>query len=132
MARAVRIRAKECCEYCLLPQASQEATFHIDHILPRAAGGETVETNLALACVSCSLRKGARTHSIDSDFPVRIFNPRTDDWNEHFNLSSEYFINGLTDTGRITAQILAMNRPAIVAIRKELEFFKRLLDSMRS
>jgi 5-methylcytosine-specific restriction endonuclease McrA len=76
MARAVRERAQECCEYCLLPQSSQEAAFHIDHILPRVVGGATVEDNLALACVSCSLRKGARTHSMDSDIPVRIFDPR--------------------------------------------------------
>jgi hypothetical protein len=109
----------------MLPQSSQEATFHIDHILPRVAGGETVEDNLALACVSCSLRKGARTHSIDSDVPVRIFDPRTDDWNKHFILTDDYLINGLTATGRATVQMLAMNRPAIVAIRKELDFFRR-------
>ena len=29
--------------------------FHIDHIKPLAADGQTVAENLALACVSCSL-----------------------------------------------------------------------------
>ena len=62
---------------------------------------------------------------------MRIFDPRTDDWNNHFILTDDYLINGLTATGRATVQLLAMNRPAIVAIRKELDFFKRsLLDSM--
>ena len=37
LARLVRRRAAEVCEYCQLPQSSQEATFHIDHIIPRIA-----------------------------------------------------------------------------------------------
>lgn len=53
--RHVRHRASDICEYCLLPQFMQEATFHIDHIRPRAAGGRTTLGNLALACVTCSL-----------------------------------------------------------------------------
>jgi 5-methylcytosine-specific restriction endonuclease McrA len=61
LAKLVRARAGYKCEYCRLPQSSQEAAFHIDHILPQAAGGATVADNLALACVTCSLRKAART-----------------------------------------------------------------------
>ncbi len=53
-------RANNRCEYCGLAQVGQAATFHVDHVIPIAAGGETVEENLALACVSCSLRKGAK------------------------------------------------------------------------
>ena len=43
-------RATEHCEYCGLSQEGQEATFHIDHVIPKTAGGETVAGNLALAC----------------------------------------------------------------------------------
>ena len=50
-------RAGNRCEYCRLSQEGQEATFHIDHITPKARGGLTEPKNLALACVSCSLRK---------------------------------------------------------------------------
>ena len=64
--RLVRRRAKNICEYCLLPQEWQEATFHVDHIEPLSAGGETKAENLALACVSCSLRKAARVRVRDS------------------------------------------------------------------
>ena len=49
LRRLVLRRARICCEYCLLPQDSQEATFHIDHIHPRSLGGLTVADNLALA-----------------------------------------------------------------------------------
>ena len=37
LARAVRDRAGNICEYCHLPQLLQEAAFHIDHISPRLA-----------------------------------------------------------------------------------------------
>jgi 5-methylcytosine-specific restriction endonuclease McrA len=65
LRRLVTQRAAGCCEYCRLSQEGQEATFHIDHVIPVAAGGETVAENLALACVSCSLRKAARQTAVD-------------------------------------------------------------------
>lgn len=64
---AVISRAGNRCEYCQLSQMGQEAAFHIDHIVPRVADGPTVIDNLALACVSCSLRKLARQVGIDPD-----------------------------------------------------------------
>ena len=66
LRREVIRRAGNRCEYCRLSQAGQEAAFHIDHIHPVAEGGETVLENLALACVSCSLRKAARRFARDS------------------------------------------------------------------
>jgi 5-methylcytosine-specific restriction endonuclease McrA len=69
-----------------MSQAGQEAAFHVDHILPRKSGGDTVLSNLALACVSCSLRKGAaltvqgpRTGEV-----VPVFHPRGQVWDDHF------------------------------------------------
>lgn len=43
---AVVLRAGNRCEYCQLSQAGQEASFHIDHVVPRAAGGRTTPDNL--------------------------------------------------------------------------------------
>ncbi len=60
LQRRVRERARERCEYCGIAQELQEATFHIDHVVPRVEGGATSLDNLALACASCSLRKGPR------------------------------------------------------------------------
>jgi len=79
-------RAANRCEYCKLSQLGQEATFHIDHVRPVADGGEPVADNLALACVSCSLRKGARVTVTDpeTENTVSIFNPRRDEWNHHY------------------------------------------------
>jgi hypothetical protein len=113
-------RAQNRCEYCGLSQSGQEATFHVDHVAPRAAGGRTSEGNLALACVGCSLRKSARQRAADpatcADAP--LFNPRSDSWSEHFRWDGAR-VDGLSPTGRATAAALAMNRPLMVAIREE-------------
>lgn len=127
LIRKVRGRAGEICEYCLLPQSSQEATFHVDHIIPRQAGGTTEAGILALACVTCSLRTAARIEVRDpiSQELAAIFHPRQDSRSEHFFLSDEFEWEGLTPTGRATIAALGMNRNAIISIRKELNFLGR-------
>ncbi len=99
LRRLVIARAGGQCEYCHLSQAGQEATFHIDHIVPVSAGGQTVADNLALACVSCSLRKSARQFALDPQTGAEapIYNP----------------------PGRATVEAFEMNRPLILAIRQE-------------
>ena len=76
--------------------------------------------NLALACVSCSLRKWAKQTVTDPDSgeEVPLFNPRLQLWAEHFRWENERIIP-LTATGRSTVVALAMNRPMIIAIRQE-------------
>jgi HNH endonuclease len=116
----VVLRVGNRCEYCRLSQLGQEAAFHMDHVVPRTAGGPTVAENLALACVSCSLRKGARQTAPDPDSgeQVPLFNPRTQVWAEHFRWD-DLRIVPLTHIGRATVAALALNRPLILAIRQE-------------
>ncbi|WP_437737525.1 HNH endonuclease [Sorangium sp. So ce1335] len=117
LQRRVRERAADRCEYCWLSQAGQEATFHVDHIHPRQEGGLTTLENLALACVSCSRRKGAPPHAEDP--PASLFHPRWARWEDHFDVTSELLIAGKTPTGRATVELLRMNRPLVIAIRRE-------------
>jgi hypothetical protein len=121
LQRRVRNRAAERCEYCRIAQANQEATFHVDHVAPKAAGGQTLIDNLALACVSCSLRKGARTSAIDpvSGELIGIFHPRVHAWGEHFSVTASCEIEASTPIGRSTVVLLRLNRPLAVAIRRE-------------
>jgi len=78
LRRLVTNRAGDRCEYCGLSQEGQEAVFHIDHIVPRVAGGRTDADNLALACVSCSLHKEVRRSAGDplTHRVVPLFHPR--------------------------------------------------------
>lgn len=120
LRRLTSNRADHRCEYCRLAQVGQEATFHIDHITPINAGGATTSQNLALACVSCSLRKAARQTALDPQTKVEasLFHPRGDRWAEHFAWEGVQLL-GLTATGRATVAALEMNRPVILAIRAE-------------
>ena len=122
LAREVRERAGGLCEYCWLLQDSQEATFHVDHIVPRSRGGATTLDNLALACVSCSLRKAARHSARDprTGKLVPLYNPRFDDWTDHFAFTKRWSLSGRSPVGRATIEALDMNRAAVVAIRIEL------------
>jgi hypothetical protein len=120
LRQLVTQRAAGRCEYCQLSQEGQEATFHIDHVIPVTVGGQTVVENLALACVSCSLRKAARQTASDpqNGQEAVLFNPRRDTWHEHFRWEGVYLV-GLTATGRATIVALSMNRALILAIRQE-------------
>jgi hypothetical protein len=120
LRRAVTQRALGRCEYCGLSQEGQEATFHIDHIIPLTADGQTTTDNLALACVSCSLRKAARQTVVDRQTgeEVPLYNPRRERWSDHFRWDGVRVI-GQTAIGRATVVALDMNRPLILAIRRE-------------
>ncbi len=120
LQRLVAERAGQRCEYCGLSQEGQEARFHVDHVVPVVRGGATVEENLALACVSCSLRKAARQHAVDpqTGTVAALFDPRVQSWGGHFRWDGVR-VQGLSPTGRATVAALKMNRPLILAIRRE-------------
>ena len=119
MSRAVRERALHRCEYCGLSQVGQEATFHVDHIIPQIEGGATQLANLALACVLCSLHKAARVSAIDSETgdATAVFHPRRQSWREHFRVEDGVVV-GMSATGRARVQALQKNRRHRVEIRQ--------------
>jgi HNH endonuclease len=119
-------RANDRCEYCKIAQAGQVATFHIDHIVPVVARGETTSENLALACVSCSLKKGARQEIEDAQTGIKVlfFNPRQQSWQDNFRWDGVQII-GLTPVGRATIAALNLNRAMMLSIRAEEELLGR-------
>jgi hypothetical protein len=84
--------------------------------------GGNDESNLALSCHFCNRHKGLNLAGIDSTTGelTRLFNPRTDTWNQHFLIQAGRII-GLTPVGRTTVYVLNMNRPDRVRVRLELE-----------
>jgi hypothetical protein len=95
--------------------------LHVDHIIPKKAGGETDEENLCLACQSCNRSKWKDTHAIDpiSNQIVPLFNPNAQIWLEHFRWSEDStIIIGLTPCGRATVVALQLNNPYMVRARK--------------
>ncbi len=119
-------RAENRCEYCGLSQAGQEATFHVDHILPVKHEGQTTFDNLALACVSCSLHKAAKQNAVDPNTgeEASLFNPRKSAWKHHFQWDGVQ-LQARDATGRATIEALKINRPLALAIRQEEKILGR-------
>ena len=114
-------RAQKCCEYCLIHQDSSPYTHEVDHLIARKHGGTNDPENLALACLPCNRRKGSDLAAIDpiSGQVVTIFNPRQQDWTDHFTLEGAYIV-GKTETGRATVFLLALNAPSRLVKRQLL------------
>jgi hypothetical protein len=82
---------------------------------------ETVLDNLCLACLPCNRHKGIDFASFDPETKqvVLLFNPRIDDWADHFQLDNIHIIP-LTVQGRITIFILQLNDETRLRERKAL------------
>jgi hypothetical protein len=119
---AVAERARERCEYCHAPEQVFNFAFDVEHILPRAAGGDNGLDNLALACESCNLHKSDAT-TIRDEIEARdvpLFHPRRDRWDDHFRFDSENaMIVGLTATGRVTVARLKLNSAFQLRARRQ-------------
>jgi len=117
----VRHRAANRCEYCLLQQRHSKLTFPIDHIVAKQHGGSTCSENLALCCGRCNYYKGPNIAGVDPQTHLlcRLFNPRIDQWHEHFEYRGATLF-GLTDIGRTTVAVLKTNVPMRLAVRKAL------------
>lgn len=118
------------CEYCLLHQDDTPFTHPIDHIVAVKHGGKTVSENLALACIDCNRYKGSDLTAIDPETGtiVRLFDPRTQNWSEHFSLQDAQIV-GATPTGRATLFLLRVNEPRRIQQRLLLISINRYLRS---
>src|SRR5438105_11434581 len=115
-------RAAHRCEYCRAPEVLSNFPFEVEHIVPGSRRGSDDESNQALACRSCNLRKSNHTtgHDDIGQVEVPLFNPRQDSWEEHFEVDRvNYSLEGRTPTGRATVARLEMNSPAQIGARKQ-------------
>ena len=121
LEQEVRRRAGDRSEYCLFPQAASTLRHVVDHVIARQHGGRTALENLALCCGRCNLYKGPNVAGLDPETGqlTRLFNPRTDLWQEHFRWDGPR-LNGVSAAGRTTVVVLALNKPARVRARQAL------------
>jgi hypothetical protein len=119
---AVAQRAEGRCEYCRAPEQVFNFPFEVEHIRPRADGGDDSLDNLALACEACNLFKSAFMMGWDEieQRNAPLFHPRQDRWEEHFHFDSETAqIRGLSAVGRATIHRLKMNADFQVRARRQ-------------
>lgn len=114
-------RANGLCEYCLIHQDDTPFSHQIDHVIALKHEGKTELMNLALSCLLCNRHKGSDLTTFD---PVTqeltlLFNPRTQQWADHFVLQGVYIV-GQTAVGRATMRLLQMNSPQQLLQRQSL------------
>ncbi len=115
-------RAKNRCEYCLMPERFSATIFHIDHIRSIKHDGKNTFDNLAFSCPHCNQNKGtdiATFLDLESDQLVRLFNPRKDIWIKHFEVNLGQIL-GVTDVGIATVKLLGFNQTERMILRGEL------------
>jgi len=125
ISRALRKRVADAfqhrCGYCQTSEWIIGPLLEIDHIIPQSQGGTSVEENLTLACPLCNSYKSDQTEAADpvTGQKAPIFNPRQQNWIEHFEWAEEgSIIWGRTSIGRATVHALNMNDPDVVAARR--------------
>lgn len=127
LRKLVRQRSDRSCEYCQIHEDDALLPHEPDHIIALKHRGETTESNLAWTCFTCNRSKSSDLASIDIETNqlVRLFHPRTDSWDDHFQLERDGRISPQTDVGRVTEFLLKLNRSEHVEIRKILNRSKR-------
>lgn len=116
----VAARASHRCEYCRAPEAAFNLAFEVEHVVPLSKGGADALENLALACRSCNLHKGARLTCADPETgrQVALFHPRRDIHIVHFEVGPDLNFIGRTPTGRATLECLTMNSDRQIRVRR--------------
>jgi 5-methylcytosine-specific restriction endonuclease McrA len=119
--KRARHRAGKKCEYCHLPEEFASTPFQIDHVIAEKHGGKTSLDNTAWSCLHCNSFKGPNIAGRDdvTQQVVPLFDPRHDDWDEHFSWDHAV-LRGLTPVGRATVAVLRINLPYRVAVRASL------------
>ena len=121
LRRRIRAHFQDHCAFCRTPESLTVVIFEFEHILPRSIGGETTFENLCLSCPTCNRYKSDRTFGSSHEPTQRtpLFHPHRETWTEHFewNENSTELI-GLTRTGVATIDVLRMNRPQLVRVRR--------------
>jgi HNH endonuclease len=120
LKKSVVKRANYCCEYCLMENDVSFIPHQIDHVISLKHEGDTSLDNLAYACFSCNNNKGSDigTMLLPNKIFIRLFNPRIDIWNEHFEIENG-FIYAKTNIAQATVKVLKMNEIDRIIERSE-------------
>lgn len=114
-------RAGNRCEYCRIPKVITNYEFHIEHIIGIQHGGTTTLDNLAWCCAFCNWKKGPNLGTLldSGNEIVPLFNPRTQNWFEHFEVRNGMIIPK-TKIAMATVKLLEFNLSERIEIRAVL------------
>lgn len=126
---ALRIETKKKCAYCG-SRIEHVDYVHIEHILPKGRRPELVckWENLTLACKRCNTSKGEYYEPA-----CELINPYRDEIPAHLVFAGPFVAHRSADRGRVTVSQMDLNRPELMAQRKEaIENVQRVLDLLNT
>ncbi len=126
----VRQRYGYRCGYCGVSETDVGGELTVDHFQPVSAGGDDSDDNLVHACPRCNQYKSDFHPSADDlANGRRLLHPLRDDLTAHIRRNEQNgMLEPLTQTGRFHITVLQLNRPALVAHRRE-ERIRALMTS---
>jgi hypothetical protein len=92
------------------------ARLTVDHYQPESQGGQDEPGNWVYCCHACNEFKSDYWHS---ESALRILHPMRDNLTDHLAEQPDGTLQALTETGEFHIQKLSLNRPALVAHRRE-------------
>ena len=111
----VRQRASFRCEYCGVSEQDSGGELTIDHFHPQSRGGDDELDNLLYCCQRCNQYKA--DYWPESEEAQALWNPRHQEYKEHFVLLADGTLYPRTSVGNFTIVRLRLNRPPLVAHR---------------
>jgi HNH endonuclease len=112
--KLVAVRAGFRCEYCRVLEYLSHYAFHTEHIIGFQHGGTHHPNNLAYSCAWCNWKKGPNLATIlqPDNKLVPLFNPRTQNWFDHFEVSStDGKLIAKSPEAQATIKLLELNHP---------------------
>jgi len=94
------------CQYC--GQSAPAVLLHVDHILPRAAGGLDVEENLVTACGACNVGKNLSIFTVPGGSETAVVKGRPGEKVLHKKITQYLRVTGMATATEIAR---ALNRP---------------------
>lgn len=120
--QAIRQRYGFRCGYCGIREVDVGAELTIDHFQPRSQGGSDALDNLVYCCHACNEFKGDYW---EREAEHRMLHPLRDDLAAHLREQENGILHSLSVTGESYIERLRLNRPGLVAYRRE----RRRLES---
>ncbi len=104
-----------------MPQSCTLLPHEVDHIRAQKHKGPTRTENLCWPCALCNSYKGSDVSAYvpGTEELVRLFNPRTDVWEDHFEWMDSQLL-GKTPIAQATLELLQINKDSRVVLRRML------------
>jgi hypothetical protein len=112
------------CGYCGVAERDVGAELTVDHFQPRSRGGLHESDNWVYCCHSCNEFKGDWWQP---DSSQRILHPLRDAVASHVAEQDDGSLRAISETGAFHIERLHLNRPQLIAYRRE----RRLLEAAR-